>query len=129
MCCAKSLQSYLTPCDRTDCSLPDSSVHGILQARILQWVAMPSCRGSSQTRDPTHFLTSPALAGGFFTTRATPAIAVSKTGLCLLQTLQLSKELALSWKSFLTGFYFFLEVCFSGPTPFRGRTSREGGKK
>jgi len=33
-----------------DCSLPGSSVHGILQARILEWVAMPSSRGSSQAR-------------------------------------------------------------------------------
>ena len=37
---AKSLQSYPTLCDPTDCSLPGSSVHGILQARILEWVAI-----------------------------------------------------------------------------------------
>ena len=37
-----------------DCSLPGSSVHGILQARILEWVAMPTSRGSSQPRDRTH---------------------------------------------------------------------------
>ena len=36
-----------------DCSPPDSSVHGILQARILEWVVMPSPRGSSQPRDRT----------------------------------------------------------------------------
>ena len=47
-----------------DCSLPGSSVHGILQARILQWVAMPSSRRSSQPRDwPQVSL----IAGGFFT--------------------------------------------------------------
>ena len=40
-------------CDPTDCSLPGSSVHGILQARILQWVPMSSSRGSSQPRDRT----------------------------------------------------------------------------
>ena len=44
-------QSCLTPCDPVDCSPPGSSVHGILQARILQWVAMPSSRESSQPRD------------------------------------------------------------------------------
>ena len=44
---AKSLQSCLTLCDPMDCSLPGSSVHGILQARILEWVAMPPLRGSS----------------------------------------------------------------------------------
>ena len=48
---AKSLQSCLTLYDPMDCSLPGSSVHGILQARILEWVAMPSSRGSSQPRD------------------------------------------------------------------------------
>ena len=37
-----------------DCSPPGSSVHGILQARVLEWVAMPSSRGSSQLRDRTH---------------------------------------------------------------------------
>ena len=40
-------QSYLTPCDPMDCSLPGSSVHGILQARTLEWAAMPFSRGSS----------------------------------------------------------------------------------
>ena len=44
---AKSLQSCLTLCDLVDYSLPGFSVHGILQARILEWVAMPSSRGSS----------------------------------------------------------------------------------
>ena len=39
-------QLCLTLCDPMDCSLPDSSVPGILQARILEWVAIPFCRGS-----------------------------------------------------------------------------------
>ena len=47
-------QACLTLCNPTDCSTPGSSVHGILQARILEWVAMPSSRGSSQPRDRTH---------------------------------------------------------------------------
>ena len=41
-------QSRLTLCDPVHCSLPGFSVHGILQARILEWVAMPSSRESSQ---------------------------------------------------------------------------------
>ena len=45
-------QSCLTLYDPMDCSLPGSSVHGILQARILEWVAMPSSRGSSPPREP-----------------------------------------------------------------------------
>ena len=50
------------------CSLPGSSVHGILKAWILEWVAIPFCRVSPQPRDRTG---SPALAGSFFTTWAT----------------------------------------------------------
>ena len=49
--CAKLLQSGLTLCDPVDYSSLGSSVHGILQARILEWTAMPSSRGSSQPRD------------------------------------------------------------------------------
>ena len=49
----QSLQSCPTLCDPMDCSPPGSSVHGILQARILEWVVMPFSRGSSQPRDRT----------------------------------------------------------------------------
>ena len=51
-----------------DCSLPGSSVHGILQARILEWVAFPSSRGSSQPRDQTQVY---HIVGRFFTSWAT----------------------------------------------------------
>ena len=44
----------LTLCNPTDCSLPGSSVHGIFQARILEWLAKSSSRGSSRPRDRTH---------------------------------------------------------------------------
>ena len=47
-------QLCLTLCDPLDCSPPGSSVHGILQARILEWVAISSSRGSSWPRDWTH---------------------------------------------------------------------------
>ena len=49
--CMLSRFICLTLCDPMDCSLPGSSVHGILQARTLEWVALPSSRGSSQPRD------------------------------------------------------------------------------
>ena len=51
----KLLIAQLCPilCDPMDCSPPDSSVHGILQARVLVWVAMSSSRGSSQPRGQT----------------------------------------------------------------------------
>ena len=45
--CAQPLQSRPTLCDSMDCSPPGSSVHGIFQARILQWVSMSFSRGSS----------------------------------------------------------------------------------
>ena len=61
-------QSYLTVCYRMDCSLPGSSVHGDSPARILEWVAMPSSRGSSQPRDQAQVSHS---AGRFFTVWAT----------------------------------------------------------
>ena len=46
-------QSCLTLCDPMDCSLPGSSLHGILQATVLEWVAISFSRGSSQPRDRT----------------------------------------------------------------------------
>ena len=52
--CVKFLPSCPNFCDRRDCSLPGSFVHRILQAKILQWVAMSSSRGSSWFRDRTH---------------------------------------------------------------------------
>ena len=55
-------------CNATDCSLPGSSVHGILQARLLECIAFPFSRGSSQPRDRTQVS---RIAGGFFTSWAT----------------------------------------------------------
>ena len=66
--CAKSLQSCLTLFYPMDCSLPGSPGFGILQVRILEWVAMPSSRGSSQSRNRTQVS---CIAGGFFTDWAT----------------------------------------------------------
>ena len=51
---AKSLQSCPTLCNPMDCTPLGSSVQEIVQARILEWVAMPSSRGSSRSRDWTH---------------------------------------------------------------------------
>ena len=46
--CCLVAQLCLTLCDPIDCSPPDSSVHGILQARILEWVAIPFSKRSSR---------------------------------------------------------------------------------
>ena len=61
---ANSPQSCLTLCNPIDCSPPGSSVDGILQARILEWVGIPFSGGSSQPRDPTQVS---CFAGRFFT--------------------------------------------------------------
>ena len=55
-------------CDRMDCSRPGSSVHGILQARVLEWTAMPSSMGSSQPKDQTQIF---HISGKLFTSWAT----------------------------------------------------------
>ena len=68
---AKSLQSCPTLCNRIDGSPPGSSVPGILQTRALEWVAVPSSRGSFQPRDRTHVSYASCTGNGFFTTSAT----------------------------------------------------------
>ena len=90
--CAKLLQSCLIRCDPLDCSLPGSSVHRILQARILEWVAMPSSRGSSQPRD---WIRVSCIADRFFTTEP------------------LGKPLMISYLARIFPFYFFLVFFFS----------------
>ena len=63
--CFSSVQLF---CDSMNCKPPGFSAHGILQARILEWVAMPSSRRSFQPRDQTWVS---FLVGGFLTTSAT----------------------------------------------------------
>ena len=61
----KVTQSCLTLCNAMDYSLPGSSIHGIPQARIWEWVAIPFSRGSAQPKDRTQVS---RIAGGFFFT-------------------------------------------------------------
>ena len=63
---AQLLQSWLTLWDSIDCSLPGSPVHGISQARILEWVAISFSRGSSRPMFPV----SPALKADSFTSES-----------------------------------------------------------
>ena len=65
VCMHAATQSCPTLCNPMDCSPSGSSVHGMLQARILEWVAISFSSVSSRPRDPTAL---PMLAGGFFTT-------------------------------------------------------------
>ena len=64
---AKLLQSCPTLCDPMNCSPPGSCDHGILQAKKLEWVAMPFSGDLSNPGLKPKSLTSPALAGGSFT--------------------------------------------------------------
>ena len=72
----QSFQLFVTP---MDCSLLGSSVHGILQARILEWVAVPFSRGPSRPRDQTWVS---CIASKFFTIWATSEV-LSSSGACL----------------------------------------------
>ena len=75
------LVSQLCPtlCDPMDCSPPGSSAPGILQERLLEWVLMPSSRGSSQLKDQTHIFHVSCIAGIVFI-----VWAMSPTFLCIL---------------------------------------------
>ena len=68
-------QSCPTLCDPVDCSLPGSSSHGILQAKILEWVAIPFSRGSSRPRDQAQVS---CIEGRWFTLWATREVVVKK---------------------------------------------------
>ena len=70
-------------CDPTDCSPPGSSVHGILQAKILEQVAISFCRGSSQPRGRTHVF---CIAGEFSTTEPPGKYCVGNSLHLLTQT-------------------------------------------
>ena len=67
--CEWSPQSCPTLCDPMDCSLPGSSLHGILQARVLEWVAISFSRGSSLLRDWTRVSCIPGRSFNLWATR------------------------------------------------------------
>ena len=74
----KVLVTQLCPalCDPMDCSLPASSVHGILQAQMLEWVAIPFSREFSQPRDGSQVF---CIAGRFLTIWAIKEAQITKT--------------------------------------------------
>ena len=69
--CVLNHFSLVSLCTPVDCGPPGSSVHGILQTRILEWVAMPSSRDLPNPRVEPASLKSPAFTGGFFPASAT----------------------------------------------------------
>ena len=74
--CCSVAESSSTLCDPVNCSPPGSPVHGISQARILEWAAISFSRGSSWSRDQTQVSCTSCIADGFFATEL-PAILLS----------------------------------------------------
>ena len=86
-------QSYLTLCDPMDCSLPGSTIHGIFQARILEWVAIPFSRRSSQPRDWTQVS---HIVGRRFTVWATRDSVLKSKDITLLTQVHIVKAIVFS---------------------------------
>ena len=124
MCvCTRMFSRSITSdsCDPVDWSLPGSSVHGISQATILEWVAISCSPRSSRPRNQTHVS---CIAGGFFTSRATREVYKYHEFTWNFQ-FQFNKGINSSsfpsniWKSFLTqklnSNYFILTYLISLP--------------
>ena len=91
---AQSLQFFTTLCDPTDCSPPGSSVRGISQAKILEWVAISFSRGSSQPRDWICVSCISCVTGRLFTAEP-PGKPLSHTEYYKILSIVLSLELLL----------------------------------
>ena len=118
----QSLQLCLTLCHPVDYSPPGASVHEILQARILEWPAMPSSRGSSRPRDQTRVSCISCTADGFFTAEppekphnfsqvqllscvrlfATPWTAIRQGSLSITNSRSIPKPMSIEWWCHLT---------------------------
>ena len=96
--CAKSLQSRQTLCNPRDRSLSDSSAHGILRARMLEWVAAPFSRDLIDTGIEPESLVSPALAGRFFTISTTNTFKLFLIITWLLEPSTTFNTSQLSWE-------------------------------
>ena len=81
-CCHLVNKSCLTLCDPTDCSLPGSSVHGISQTKLLEWVAISFSRTSSQSRDRTRISCMGRRILYHWATREAPPPLHPMTGQC-----------------------------------------------
>ena len=114
--CAKSLQSCPTLCNPRDCSPPGSSVHGILQARKLEWVTMPSSKGSSQPRDRTSIsYVCCSFKGHFFKGGFSPSSPTQQAGPLLFICLFLAVLGLCCWTQAFSSCHewglFFFAVC------------------
>ena len=99
--CAKMLQSCLTLRDPMDCSPPGSSVHGTLPARILEWVAMPSSRGSSWPRDWTGIVYLSCTGGWLlhhWCHQGSPYLLLLTFALSAVEAIQPPDEICMLWE-------------------------------
>ena len=104
-------QSCPTLCNPMDYNLPGFSFHGILQARILEWVAIPFCRGSYWPRNQTRVSST---AGGLFTVWTTRETLVQESSNC--HTMHCNKpniSKILSFQHVINSFYEINEIYFS----------------
>ena len=101
---AQLLQLYLTLCIPRDCSPPTSCFYGIVQARIVEWVSMPSSRRSSQPRNRTRVS---CISGRFFNHWATREAPIQAR-----VTLLISSLLKASLRSSSLFYYFFCFLWF-----------------
>ena len=97
-------QSCPTVCNPVDCSLSGSSIHGILQARILEWVAISFSRGSSQPRDR---IWVSCIAGRCFNLWATRDAPCIHTHTYKLVYFHLSTKASTNWETLQVFFFFF----------------------
>ena len=95
-------------CSHMDCSPPGSSVHGILQARILEWVTISSSRGSSRLGDQTHGSCTSCVAGRLFTTEPPGKPHPFLRGIRFFQLLKKITILSISLNNML----FISTLCF-----------------
>ena len=112
---AKLLQSCPTLCYLMDCSLPIFSVRGIVQARILEWVAISFSRGSSWSRNQTCVSCISCTAGRFFTTelwgKPQSNIAVNQLKMTGIDNISQNKFTGEEWKSKSIQCLQILEPC------------------
>ena len=101
--------SQLRLCYPMDCSPLDAYVHGILLARILEWVAMPSSRESSQPRNQTHFS---CIGGRFFTTEppGKPNITIYHRLIPKVKKKMVQRVILGFWCEHLVTFFFFFNL-------------------
>ena len=126
--CGQSLESCLTLCDPMGRSLPSSSVHGIFQLRILEWIVMTSSRRSYWPRDWTRASCISCITGGFFTCMLRSGISLPSACDFCLCTMICNVSLKWSevkWK-LLSGVWLFVTRGLYSPWNSPGQNTSAG---